>query len=325
MIVSGGCSIISLLSHEHVKSIDSFDMNPSQIFLAQLRLAALKNLPPQKHKHFVGGFPDIVDNQERLEIYESLRNELPKDCRGWWDRNTYLIRTGINQCGRFEYLFYELQMELLKHSFVLSPENCDISNPVWRNIFEKVFARKRLIHMFGEEAVNYSMEKSFAQHFCEVFSQAVKTWPDITQNYFLNQVLGNKYSLTSYPTYLEDENYYRLQKRLHNPDFNLNFFLGDFWKYKEQAERERTYDVVHTSNISDWMPIPSLRQILQDVKKKINPGGAIIMRRLNGDHNLESIVKDYFHVDKDLNKSLKSNDKSFFYSEVVVGFNGVPS
>eukprot|EP01127_Copromyxa_protea_P020647 TRINITY_DN6928_c0_g1_i2.p1 TRINITY_DN6928_c0_g1~~TRINITY_DN6928_c0_g1_i2.p1 ORF type:complete len:175 (+),score=23.13 TRINITY_DN6928_c0_g1_i2:158-682(+) len=170
------------------------------------------------------------------------------------------------------------------------------------------------------------MDKKFGDHFGEVFAGAIQKW-NLEDNYFLKQVLHDTCAdknNDSLPPYLSPETYDELQRRVRHDNL-VTLHRGNFWNFKEQRAQEqdfKKYDIVHTSNISDWMPIPALHDILKDIKAElITKPGAIIMRRLNGDHVLEDICGNFFRTDPKLNKSLKDSDRSFFYSEVVVGWN----
>lgn len=89
---------------------------------------------------------------------------------------------------------------------------------------------------------------------------------------------------------------------------------------KRLAASEGKFDVVQISNITDWMSPESAEALLHDVKGCLNDNGAVICRRLNGDYKLENVVGKQFLLDPYLDHGLKAADRSFFYSEVVVGF-----
>jgi pyrroloquinoline-quinone synthase len=95
-------------------------------------------------------------------------------------------------------------------------------------------------------------------------------------------------------------------------------YVGD--QCKRVADRDGKFDVVQISNITDWMSPTSAEELLCEVKGSLNDGGAVVCRRLNGDYKLENVVGKRFLIDPYLNHGLKAGDRSFFYSEVVVGF-----
>ena len=68
------------------------------------------------------------------------------------------------------------------------------------------------------------------------------------------------------------------------------------------------------------MPIRALYSMMALMVSCLAPGGAIIGRRLNGDHPLASIMAEHLTVDKAFSQQLLECDRSFFYREVVVGF-----
>lgn len=77
---------------------------------------------------------------------------------------------------------------------------------------------------------------------------------------------------------------------------------------------------IQFSNISDWMPLSELHKMLANAVDSLKPGGALVGRRLNGDHHLASIMSEHLTVDEKLSTQLHESDRSFFYREVVVGF-----
>ncbi|MEP0833324.1 hypothetical protein NDI48_19330 [Microcoleus sp. AS-A8] len=88
----------------------------------------------------------------------------------------------------------------------------------------------------------------------------------------------------------------------------------------QQLAESSPFDLIQFSNISDWMPLSDLHAMLTSAVNSLKPGGALIGRRLNGDHHLASVMADHLQVDESLSRQLLAGDRSFFYREVVVGF-----
>ncbi len=84
--------------------------------------------------------------------------------------------------------------------------------------------------------------------------------------------------------------------------------------------KAQPYDLIQYSNISDWMPIPELKLMLANAAQCLNAGGALIGRRLNGDHHLGNLMDSVVNVDPLFSADLQRLDRSFFYSEIVVGY-----
>jgi S-adenosylmethionine-diacylglycerol 3-amino-3-carboxypropyl transferase len=88
----------------------------------------------------------------------------------------------------------------------------------------------------------------------------------------------------------------------------------------QQLAESTPCDLIQFSNISDWMALSDLHAMLASAVNSLKPGGALIGRRLNGDHHLASVMADHLQVDESLSRQLLADDRSFFYREVVVGF-----
>ena len=97
------------------------------------------------------------------------------------------------------------------------------------------------------------------------------------------------------------ENYKKIQY-IHKP----------FTSYIESCNHNK-YDIIHTSNITDWLNKEQINILLLNIKKCLKINGVVIMRRLNGDYDLELHVAKHFQI---INCDI---DKSLFYSQVVVG------
>ena len=87
------------------------------------------------------------------------------------------------------------------------------------------------------------------------------------------------------------------------------------------SKSEGKYDLIQTSNITDWMPPADAISCLTGIKECLLPGGVVVSRRLNGDYGLEDVIEKAMYTDRELNAMLLRRDRSFFYAEVIAGFN----
>jgi hypothetical protein len=62
------------------------------------------------------------------------------------------------------------------------------------------------------------------------------------------------------------------------------------------------------------MNLTDIHSIFKSIHLSLKIGGKVIIRRLNGDYNLLSLMSEYFTVN-----DLTLLDKSCFYSEVIIG------
>ncbi|MDF5718803.1 MAG: class I SAM-dependent methyltransferase [Rhizonema sp. NSF051] len=95
---------------------------------------------------------------------------------------------------------------------------------------------------------------------------------------------------------------------------------GAFALKMPQLAESQKFDLIQFSNISDWMPLVDLHQMLETAVRCLKPGGALIGRRLNGDYHLATVMANHLLVNQQLSVQLLESDRSFFYQEVLVGF-----
>ncbi|MBX2864814.1 MAG: BtaA family protein [Leptolyngbyaceae cyanobacterium MAG.088] len=320
MVASGGCTALSLLSRPAIAHIDAVDANIAQLHLVELRRQALIRLTLEEQLHLLGvsEFEVFEESGElSLELYDRLRSHLPEATRHYWNQRPDQITFGVNQVGRFEQLFRDLSANF--SSIGLNPLDAPltaIQHPQWSAIFNTIFERHKLIQTFGEAAVNYSMDRSFGNHFADVFANALTRFIP-NENYFLTQVWADRYTTGAQgvPLYLQPS----AQAIIRSLDTNrLKLHHGTFAdRLNPQAKQ---FDLIQFSNISDWMPVETLHSMMELMVNYLAPGGAIIGRRLNGDHHLASIMATHLTVDDAFSQQLLENDRSFFYREVVVGY-----
>ena len=80
----------------------------------------------------------------------------------------------------------------------------------------------------------------------------------------------------------------------------------------------RTFDLVHLSNILDWLSPAEARDTLAAARMALRPRGRVIVRQLNSALDIPALGDD-FHWDRTLGAHLLKQDRSFFYREIFVG------
>jgi S-adenosylmethionine-diacylglycerol 3-amino-3-carboxypropyl transferase len=80
------------------REVVAIDRNPAQIYLAQLKLAAMRRLQRDAYLAFVG----ITNSAERSATYGGVRSDLPEPAQHYWDSRPRDIAEGIHSIGRTE-------------------------------------------------------------------------------------------------------------------------------------------------------------------------------------------------------------------------------
>ncbi len=318
MIASGGCNALAVLARPEVAVVDAVDPNPAQLHLTMLRAWGAVRLDPADQLALLGADPGH-DPAAPARVYGRLRIELPAATRDWWDARPAQLAFGLNRAGRFEVLFRELAAAFAARGLdpVARPGEALVS-PDWFAIFQRVFRRERLVELFGARAVMYSTQRSFAAHFAQVFATALQRWkpPD---NLYLYQVFRDAYppGEAGLPAYMRAEARGQLRRR---GLADLRLHAGTLEANLGPLAASQPYDLIHTSNITDWMPREDLRALFARLPAALVPGGAILARRLNGDYDLAEELQGHVGVDAKLSRELASADRSFFYQEIVAAF-----
>jgi len=316
LIGSGGCTALSLLAEPRVARVQVVDPNPAQLHLIALKASALDTLSPPDQLTLLGAFK-LGTSEARRALYLRLAPFLPAATRAYWDARPAEVAFGLNRVGRFEETFRQLAAAFAERG--LNPAAA-AGTSEWYEVFEEVFERGRLSETFGEAAVSYSMDRTFGAHFADVFAAALAEGP-LEGNYHQHQVWRDAYPSTEeLPRYLQAPAQAQIR---HLGTDRLALDQGSFAERLEALAAEGPFDLIQTSNISDWMPVPEVRTLLRRAKSCLRPGGAVLGRRLNGDHVLADVFAETLRVEPALNAELLELERSRFYREVVAGFGEV--
>jgi S-adenosylmethionine:diacylglycerol 3-amino-3-carboxypropyl transferase len=291
MIASGGCTLFSIIAASNVPiSFDIIDSNISQFHLINLKMAIMKYMKTSNDviSFFQGQLSQIEYRKILTNILELKL--LTKENYDFWETNIDLVYRGINQTGIFEELFK-----------TLSENNFN---------FDKVFNRNYLIEKFGESAVIHSANKQFTLHFQEVLESYPKRSYSPHNNYFYHQILYNNYSSDKDA----DLPYYITHFDAYISHLSKHVINQSHCNIKDFHFPPNKYHLIHLSNLTDWMNLTDIHSIFKSIHLSLKIGGKVIIRRLNGDYNLLSLMSEYFSV-----IDVTPLDKSCFYSEVVIG------
>jgi S-adenosylmethionine-diacylglycerol 3-amino-3-carboxypropyl transferase len=99
VIASAGDNVLNLLLRQPRRLI-AIDVNPAQIALAELHVAAISSLDHTELLQLLGwtsAAPEV-----RVGLYERVRRRLADASRAWWDDRVTTIDAGIVHAGRLE-------------------------------------------------------------------------------------------------------------------------------------------------------------------------------------------------------------------------------
>jgi S-adenosylmethionine-diacylglycerol 3-amino-3-carboxypropyl transferase len=222
--------------------------------------------------------------------------------------------------GRYEECFAALQRELKTHRAELDAAlrltdpakqapRVAPDTPLGRALDEaldSVMSLPNLVALFGEGATRNPVEP-FSRHFARRTRHAFATLPAAT-NPFLWSMLAGCYP----PGHAAD--WYALPAPARMPEITWQHaFMAD-------ALREHTaaFDVVHLSNILDWLSPEEATATLEVAVRALHPNGQVVIRQLNSSLDIPA-SGPMFEWDAATARDLHAGDRSFFYRALHLG------
>jgi S-adenosylmethionine-diacylglycerol 3-amino-3-carboxypropyl transferase len=316
MIASGG-ETAALLATLPLRNLDLVDMNPAQISLTRLKLALLHDTSTTERLRLLGHTPMPPEQRGNELQRRMVAVGIQKDSLG---PRQLIAELGPDYCGRYEWVFARLR-ELLGDHYQKLSELLSLSDPdrqstcvdsgtrlgrALENTFADALELSKLIAIFGPDATANRVV-SFAEHFLHQTRQALRWFP-ATENPFLHQIL-----LGEFPGPIWD--WMDLSPGLERCP--VEFRVGAMEAVLTSLP-DKNYDLIHLSNILDWIQPDQATTLLEQAFRCLSPGGMVVIRQLNSTLDIPAVPSG-FHWNGDLGQELHRGDRSFFYRAIHVG------
>lgn len=316
MIASGGCTAALLAAQAPLRSLTLIDPNSAQIALTKLKLQLL-SLPSHKRAAILGH--QAMDATQRRTIINGYLYALDIDPTTLGDEES-IAQHGIDHEGRYEKVFQALRDELAPYRNQLlvlfqarTPEEqiamLDEQSQLGRALdsaLDKVMSQANLVALFGEKATANRVQ-DFSRHFAHRIRTYIAHHLASNSAWLAHMLLGHFYDHTSFPW---------LTATPIRPMPSINYYQGlmnDFL-----ISNDTKYDVIHLSNILDWLNPEEAQQTLRLAYKALRPGGLVVIRQLNSTLNIVDLGSDFTWHEQTAQEFLK-NDRSFFYRNFFIG------
>jgi S-adenosylmethionine-diacylglycerol 3-amino-3-carboxypropyl transferase len=323
-ITSGGCNTLGFLLR-NPQSIYSVDINGSQNWQMELKMAAIRKLDSTGFLQFLG----VKDVQNRVLVYEKLRPELSAEAQIFWDAKKDIIAKGFLGQGRFEkfvkmvgalirFLQGHKKVEQLFAEKDLSAQQKFYDNSwdtlqmrlLFRTLFNKYILARR-----GLNADYFHFDdgsSSFSQSFYYRLKKALREIP-IKGNYFLSVYLLGKYrNEEEMPEYLLPKNFEAIRLGL----TRINLITKDAQSWLESLPDE-SIDCFALSNICELMSLEETERMFRQIYRTSRKGGRVIFRNLMIPREVPDSMSALIVKDEELSKELLATDRSFVYSKVA--------
>lgn len=296
MIASGGETLVQL-ARLPIRRIHGVDVNPSQLAMARLKWWLAGRGGAEVASRLLGH--ESMEVKERRYELERAFEALGLDS-GIFGPLDQVAERGPDQCGRYEWCFAELQNRLASGVAGLR------DHPGLDRVLVEVMSLANLVKLFGEGATR-NPRQSFAGHFAWRTRVALERGDAVT-NPFLNQMYTGRFADGHRYDWLETRGRLRAE---------LVWHQGTMQSMLESLPEARV-DLVHLSNILDWLSAGEAQATLAAVARVLRRGGRVILRQLNSTLDVERLECG-LQWDRRLGERMVAQDRSFFYPQIHIG------
>lgn len=315
-IGSAGDNSFSLLTTDPAFVV-AVDINKTQLFLINLKKEIIQNFDYEIVISFLG----FRQMNNRLAVFNQIKNNLDSETRLYWEKNSLQIQKGVINEGKFEKYFQLFSHYILP--FIHNQKNVQELLAVksltaqsdfyhqkwntwrWRWLF-KIFFSKYIMGKYGRDPeflkqVNIPVSdfifQRAEQHLCSIFAQ---------QNFILQYNLTGSFG-DLLPHYLQLNNFNKIKQSINR----LYIFEG----YAENAiEQYGNFDNMNLSNIFEYMDISLFEKTALALLKGTNSGGRLAYWNLMVPRKITEIFPQFATPLTDLSRTLTQKDKGFFYN-----------
>ncbi|MBN2893310.1 MAG: DUF3419 family protein [Bacteroidales bacterium] len=321
-IASGGENVFSLMTKTE-NTVHAIDYNRLQIFIAELKFTALKNLEFDEYLKFVG----VRKNKNRVKIFNKLVPKLEENCRNYFKKNTKLINKGIIHIGKFEKYLRIFSKTILplfvsksKIKKAISTENQEFRHntfqKIWNNwrwrLFGEFFFGKSVMQKMGRHKVmfQYNDKQKTGSIYLDRAENFLKNGA-IHENHYLDYILtGNFHKNLHY--YLKEEKFNDL--KIKN---NLELSNSDILSFLK-SKKDNSINKFNLSDIFESMNIKETNIIFNEILRTSTNNARIIFWNNLVERDIPNNIEENFIRDFELEQKLSPTEKVFFYNKFYI-------
>ena len=256
-IASAGDNSLYLLS-KNPKSMTCIDMNPIQIYVCQLKEAAVKHLSFQEFEQLLG----FVPSESRIDIFKMLLPHLPADCVTFFNQNPLLITEGLIHQGKLEKYFQLFaskvlplihKKETVRQLFTAKSEQKQAAfySKTWNNWrwkgFFRLFFSKVVMGLLGREKEKMKYVEGKVGKLIFASAQEHLKSKNCQNNYILKYILTGNYG-SERPPYSYSKNFAKAKQWLQVNE--IEYGLADLESWLKTGKK---YNSFNLSNIFEYM------------------------------------------------------------------------
>ncbi len=315
-IASAGDNTLAMLINEPAR-IYAFDINPTQLYCCELKMAGFRCLSYKELLTFLG-----VRRGERLPLYSRVRDLLSESARAYFDSRPELISAGIIHCGRFEHyfkLFREYVIPLIStrrdfRAFARADdmeEQCRlyytcVNNRRFNAIF-KVYFGYKVMGRLGRDASFYDHVDDKERSGSDIrsrFEYGISNTLN-ADNPYINYIICGGYTPRSLPLYLRRENFDIIRRNIDR----ITLIHGDL-----SAIPAKDIDFANLSDIFEYMSDEEFVQSAEALTSMLACNGRAACWNMQNRRYLD----EWLSCDSELSEKLFVKNNSWFYRDFML-------
>jgi len=324
-VTSGGCNTLSLALLEPAR-IFAVDLNATQNYLLELKIAGVRRLTHGEYLEFLG----VRSSARRKDMYHALRDDLSPDARAYWDSAQGAIASGVLRSGRYEKYLDAFRRLLniiqgrrtVQHLFEATSLDEQRrfyeerwNTRAWRKLF-RVFFSRPVLGLKGLDPKFFTYVDgvtSFGEHFRALARHALVDLP-IRENYFVAQIcLGRYLDEQHVPPYLQARNFDALRRSVDR----IEIVTGELGGILSNLDSD-SVDCFNFSNVFEWVPEATFNMMLRETHRVARRGARLCYRNLLVRRRHAAALNSLFTPNDELASRLLWRDRSFVYSHFEV-------
>ena len=324
-IASAGEMPLSLLALG-AERVTAVDIDPAQLHLTALKLAASRALEREAMLGFLGYVPTPGDVRRA-----ALRATLPllsDEARAYWQAREHLVTRGVIWQGRYERYIRRLvalvvpvlgrkRIEGLFATGGLDAQSAHFDREIGRPLVHAVFRIAFDPRIFGKRGMDprslqhRDRAESLGDQYFGKFRAFCTRWPARANHHLQLTLLGRLVDASATPACFTTEGIAALRER----HASLRLVCSDLRAHLA-AEAVGSYDKVHLSNLADWLSASEFDALLRTRARRIASPGRAVWRYLHTRRAVPEDLRGIVCADEPLGRRLADDDRFPFYGVV---------
>lgn len=306
-----------------LKKLTAVDANPTQNYLLELKIAAIKDLNYKNYAALLG----LNHYEDRLLLLDKILPHLSESAQFYWQNNAKEIRKGILYRGETEKwiqrgafflkLFRKKEINALFACTTLDEQKRFLDS-IWNHKLWKrsitLFLNPTFVRLFFKDPGlydNYETHIKPGSYIYDRMMDYLKTHL-AKDNFFMQLIFLGHVGLEAVPPYLQEKSYATLQKNVSKIEIETNNVIT----FLENSP-SGSFDKFSLSDVASYLNYEDFVRLLKAVHHAAKPGARFCMRQFISRYRLPEQMAPLFTIDSDLAGELEKEDKAFVYHFTV--------